>query len=267
MDLELENKVAIVTGASRGLGRAIALALSSEGMVVVLAARGEEALSGLVDEIKKRGGRALAVAADLTRPEETDRLIRQTLDHFSRIDVLVNNLGGPLHFKPFLALTDADWQATFDLDLMVTTRLCRGAIPSMQRQKEGRIINIASTSGMEMDEKFPDYRVAKTALIALGKYLSLAFASDHILVNTLCPGAIWTSSWDREAEGMAARQSLSLTEAVQALRQATSDQIPLGRMGTPEDVARFVAFLASPRLTFLTGATLRIDGGASRFIV
>lgn len=263
MDLGLKGKVAVVTGGSKGIGRAIALSLAAEGAEVALAARGKTELTRTTAEAEKRGVGALAIPIDLTKPDGPRRLVEKTMKRFGRIDLLINNLGGPLHFKRFLELSDKEWRATLELDLMVATRICREVIPLMQRQGGGRIINIASMSGIEMEEKFPDYRVAKAALIALGKYLSVEFAKDKIIVNTVCPGAVWTPSWEYEASVLA-RKSGTSAEAVQKkLKQETAAAIPLG-IGSPEEVARLVTFLASPNLTWLTGSTLRIDGGAAK---
>lgn len=263
MDLGLKGKVAVVTGGSKGIGRAISLALADEGAEIALCARGKEALSQTATEVEKRGVGALAIPADLTKPDGPRQLIKKAVKHFGRIDLLINNLGGPLHFKRFLDLTDSEWEATLQLDLMATVRTCREAIPLMQRQGGGRIINVASISGIEMEEKFPDYRVAKAALIALGKYLSVEFAKEKIIVNTVCPGAVWTPSWEHEAALLAERMEKTPKEVEEMLRRETGAAIPLG-MGNPEEVARLVVFLASPKVAWMTGSTVRIDGGAAK---
>jgi NAD(P)-dependent dehydrogenase (short-subunit alcohol dehydrogenase family) len=263
MDLGLKGKVAVVTGGSKGIGKAIALALADEGAEIVLAARGKEELFKTAAEVEKKGIGALVVPADLTKPDGPRQLIKKAIKHFGRIDLLINNLGGPLHFKRFLDLTDPEWEATLQIDLMAAVRTCREVIPSMQRQGGGRIINIASTSGIEMEEKFPDYRVAKAALIALGKYLSVEFAKDKIIVNTVCPGAVWTPSWEHEASLLAERMDKPAKEVEKMLKRETGAAIPLG-MGSPEEVARLVVFLASPNVTWMTGSTVRIDGGAAK---
>ncbi|MDC4204888.1 MAG: SDR family oxidoreductase [Candidatus Manganitrophus sp.] len=263
MDLGLKGKVAVITGGSKGIGKAIALALAAEGAEIALCARGKEGLSRTAAEVAKRGVRAVAIPADLTKPDGPRQLIKKAIKQFGRVDLLVNNLGGPLHFKNFLDLTNAEWEATLQLDLMAAVRTCREAIPSMQRQGGGRIINVASMSGIEMEGKFPDYRVAKAALIALGKYLSVEFAKDKIIVNTVCPGAVWTPSWEFEASVLAERMGKPAKEVEKILKRETGGAIPLG-MGTPEEVARLVVFLASPSVTWMTGSTVRIDGGAAK---
>lgn len=263
MDLGLKGKVAVVTGGSKGIGKAIALALAEEGAEIALCARGKEELSQTAAEVEKKGVGALAIPADLMKPDGARQLVKKTIKRFRRIDLLINNLGGPLHFKRFLDLTDPEWEATLQLDLMAAVRSCREAIPPMRRQGGGRIINIASMSGIEMEEKFPDYRVAKAALIALGKYLSVEFAKDKIIVNTVLPGAVWTPSWEYEASVLAERMEKPAKEVEEMLKRETGAAIPLG-MGSPEEVARLVVFLASPNVTWMTGSTVRIDGGAAK---
>lgn len=266
MELDLKEKVAIVTGSSKGIGKAIALSLAAEGCRVALCARDKESLAAAADEIAKVGGRPLAVAVDLVDPSGAARLIRETTDRWGRIDLLVNNLGGPLHFASFMELTDEAWRAEMELDLMVPIRTCREVVPWMRRQGGGRIINISSMSGIEMEEKFPDYRVAKAALIALSKYLSVELARDRILVNTVCPGAVWTPSWEFEASVLSKRDRLPLEEVLEKLKRETDAAIPLG-IGQPEEVARLVTLLASPKITWMTGSTVRIDGGGARLIL
>lgn len=264
MDLELKGKVAIVTGASRGIGKAIGLALAEEGVQVVLASRDKIKLEETAAEVGRRGPEPLAIVVDLMKEDGARKVIRAGLKRYGKIDILVNNLGGPLHFLPFLELTDKQWRMELELDLMTAIRGCREAIPAMQKNGGGRIINIGSMSGVEMEEKFPDYRIAKAALTALGKYLSVEFAKDKILVNTILPGAIWTPSWEMETRVMAKRNRMSLKKMAQSLRKGVEGEIPLGRMGTPDDVARLVTFIASPTLSWMTGSALRIDGGAAR---
>lgn len=267
MDLGLKGKIAVITGASRGIGKAIAIALAAEGVATVLASRNPKDLKETASEVGRYGPAPLTIAVDLMKKGGAGKLIRQGLKHYGKIDVLVNNLGGPLHFLPFLELTDDDWRAEIELDLMTAVRCCREVIPPMRKNGGGRIINIGSMSGVEMEEKFPDYRVAKAALIALGKYLSVEFAKDQISVNTVLPGAVWTPSWEVETEVMAKRKGVSAEKMARTLRTAASGEIPLGRMGTPEEIARLVVFLASPTLTWMTGSTIRIDGGAARLVL
>lgn len=266
MELGLKGKVAVVTGASKGIGKAIARSLAAEGSEVVLCGRDKNELSLAAGEIAKLGIKPLTVSVDLMQPPAAKQVILETQERFGRVDILVNNLGGPLHFASFMELSDEDWEAELNLDLMVAVRMCREAVPLMKRQGGGRIINIASTSGIEMEAKFPDYRVGKAALIALSKYLSVELAPSRILVNAVCPGAVWTPSWEYEADVLSKKHKIPKEELLEKLKRETDGAIPLG-IGTPEEVARVVAFLASPQVTWMTGSTLRIDGGAAKLIL
>ena len=266
MKLGLKGKVAVVTGSSKGIGKAIARSLAAEGSEVVLCARDKKALDRAAAEIAQEGIKPLTVPVDLMRSHAAKEVIQETIKRFGRVDILVNNLGGPLHFASFMELSDDDWKAELELDLMIAVRMCREAIPPMKKQGGGRIINIASTSGIEMEAKFPDYRVGKAALIALGKYLSVELAPDNILVNTVCPGAVWTPSWEYEAAVLSKKEKIPAEKILDQLKKETDAAIPLG-IGRPEEVARVVTFLASPQVTWMTGSTIRIDGGAAKLIL
>ncbi len=262
-EVGVEGRVAIVTGGSQGIGLATASALAAAGCAVTLSARHEAALSRAKDRIARAGGTVLAIPADLTQPAAVRRVVARTLQHFGRVDILVNNVGGLCRDRPFLKLRDADWWATLELNLMTTVRVCRAVIPHMQKQRAGHIINIASTAGLDQGAAYPDYRASKAALIALGQALSVALAADGILVNTLCPGPVWTASWTREARMKARKTGKSIEEMAHALRAGVASTIPLGRMGHVDDVARLVAFLASPNTTWMTGSVIRMDGGTT----
>ncbi len=252
-------RVAVVTGGSRGIGLAIAEALAEEGCHLVLSARGKGGLDRVAARLKRGGASVVTFPADLTQPDAARRLTTQTVRHFGQIDVWVNNVGGLLHDRPFTKLTAADWEKTLDLNLLSAVHACRAVIPVMQRQKSGRIIQIASTAGLDVATQYPDYAVAKAGLIALGQALSVELAADGIAVNTVCPGPVWTSSWDKEAKRLAGDGESD--ESARRIRAAVSAQIPWGRMGEPREVARVVAFLASPQTSWLTGAVIRVDGG------
>ncbi len=249
MDLGLKDKVAIVTGSSRGIGRAIAVALADEGCNLTLCARGEEGLRQTEAEIGEKGVRVLGVVADVTQLEDIERLVAQTIDTFGRVDVLVNNVGGS-----WPGDEDDAWDASYHANFLPAARATRLVVPHMRRQGGGSIIHIASIWGRESGG-IPTYNALKAALISHAKNMALILAPDNIRVNSVAPGSIafpggsWQRRVDADPEGMAA--------FVRA-------NIPMGRFGRVEEVAAVVAFLASEKASWLTGACVNVDGGQSR---
>ena len=256
MDLQLEGKAALVTGSSRGLGLASALALAGEGCRVCICARGEERLARAADALRQRAGaddRVLAVRGDLTSTDDIAMIVRRTAETFGRLDVLVNNVGraggGGL-----LEATDEDWRSAFDDTLYPAIRASRLAVPHMQRAGGGAIIMIASIWGRESGGRMT-YNAVKAAEISLAKALAQQLAGDNIRVNSVAPGSIsfpggsWHRRQQEDPEGMAA---------------FVRDNLPFGRFGRAEEVGDVVAFLASPRASWISGASITVDGCQSR---
>lgn len=259
MNLGLKEKVILVTGASRGIGKAIAAAFAAEGSSVVLNARNQQELKQAAQEIQQHGGHVLALAADMTNASEVQRLAQQALAHFGTIHVLVNNVGGADKLAPFEEISDEDWINVFQLNVLSTVRLIRAIVPSMQHQHWGRIINISSESGTQPYPVMQHYTAAKAAITNLTKSLSKAYARDGILVNTVSPALTWTPLVEQIFTAQAREQGITLKEFQQAF--VRENRIELGRPGTPEEVASAVVFLASEAASFITGANLRVDGG------
>lgn len=191
MNLGLQEKVVLVTGASKGLGKAIAEAFAAEGSRVALTARNQRELEQIVEEIQQRGGQALALAADLTNADDVNHLVAETIAHVGTVHVLVNNAGSLGRFAAFEELSDNDWANLFNVNLL------SAVLPAMRKQHWGRIINMASESGIQPDPEMPHYNASKAAMINLTKSLSKAYAKDGILVNTLSPAFIKTPLVER----------------------------------------------------------------------
>ena len=262
MDLGLSGKAGLVAASSRGLGKAIALGLAREGVNVTICARGEETLRKTEQEIQKLGrGQVLAVPADVGLPDVPAHLVKETVRAFGRIDILVTNAGGPPP-GPFERWSDEDWQGALDLGLMSVIRFCRAAIPHMKEQGGGRLILMTSSAVKQPIEDLILSNVSRAGVAALAKSLANELAKDHILVNNICPGFILTDRVQELATHQAVHQGISLQEV---LKRQVRD-IPVGRIGEPEEVANLVSFLASSQGSYITGTTIQVDGGRLRGI-
>jgi 3-oxoacyl-[acyl-carrier protein] reductase len=266
VNLGLIGKVAIVSGASKGIGRGIALALADEGVRVGLMARGVEALDDAQSEIERRGGTAMVVSADGTDESSVMSAVKRLTDNFARLDIVVNNLGGAPRFGGFEDLEDADWLAAYDLNVMSTVRLVRHSLPWLRDSDSPRIINISSVSGLEPGVFNPHYSGTRAALLNLSKSLANTLAKDGILVNAIAPGPVRTDAWERAISDAAERTGDSPDTMSKAMEQAQALKIPLGRIGEPADVAGCVVFLASDQASWMTGTCLQVDGGKLRSI-
>lgn len=263
MDLKLQGKVALVTGASKGIGKGIAYALTTEGANVVISARGGAALEATAAELNAAGrGQVAAVVADVTKAADAVRLVEETVGRFGKLHVLVNNAGGIDKFVSFDELGDDNWQALFDLNILSVVRMIRAALPYMRREKWGRIINIASESGIQPDPFMPHYNATKAALINMTKSISKAFAGDGILVNAVSPALIMTPLVEGLIQHRADEERISFKQAEQLVLHEFRPHIELKRPGRIDEVGNAVAYLASEAASFITGVNLRVDGGS-----
>jgi 3-oxoacyl-[acyl-carrier protein] reductase len=264
MDLELAGKAAIVTGSSRGLGLASAKALAAEGCRVCLSARGAEALEQAADALRAslgsdpRSGTGVrpevtAVAADLSTPEGAEKVVDAALQAFGRIDILVNNVG-TAKGSDIVGTADWEWQEAVDHTLFPAIRMSRLVVPHMRKQGGGSIVMIASIWGRESGGRMA-YNAVKAAEISLGKSMAQQLAKDGIRVNSVAPGSILFpgGSWDK-------RQQADPAGIADFVRR----ELPFGRFGRPEEVGAAVAFLASPRASWISGSSVPVDGCQSR---
>jgi len=260
MDLDLKNRVALVTASSKGLGKAIAWALAKEGTKLVICARNKEVLEKTADDIfLETGVSVFPLAVDLSEPDQIDWLISETMDLFGRLDILVTNAGGPSPGN-FFDLDEHDWMTGVQLNLMSVVRLCRAVIPTMQRNKWGRIINLTSISAKQPIDNLLLSNVLRPAVIGLSKSLSNEFGKDNILVNAVCPGYIMTDRVDQLMKDLAKKTDKDIKQ----LLKDKDDQTVIGRIGKPEELANLVAFLSSERASYITGTAYSVDGGFSK---
>lgn len=255
MDLGLKGRVAIVTGGSQGIGKAVANGLAAEGTTLVLGARNGAVLQALAEEIKaKYEVPVLAQSTDITKPGDIENLVAQAIETYGRIDILINNGGGPPATR-FDNTTIEAWHQAFELILMSVVHSCRTVIPHMQAQRWGRIVNITSISVKQPIDSMILSNSIRAGVIGLAKSLANELGRDNILVNNVCPGHTLT---DRLQELIDVRSGSGITaEQVVSMWQ----EIPVARLGKPEEIADYIVFLASERASYITGTTLAVDGG------
>jgi len=248
--MQLKDKVAIVTGARRGMGRTHVLALAKEGAKVVVSDISLEGCEKVVDEVKNLGGQAIAVKCDVTKKQEIEKMVKETLDKFGKIDILVNN-AGIAEFKAFLEMTEEEWDKTLDINLKGYFLCAQACAKEMAKQKSGAIVNIASVAMGQVGIGFPNiahYCASKGGIVGMTEALAVELAPYNIRVNAVAPGLIETSMIDtvkEDPKGM----------------EAMLARVPMHRVGKPEEVSELVLFLASDKSSYMTGSVVVIDGG------
>lgn len=262
MDLGIRDKVAIVGASSKGLGKAVALGLAEEGVKLTICSRGKESLEKTAEEIRaKTDVEVLAVQADVSRIEDIKNIVSETINRYSTVDILVNNAGGP-PFGNFLDFSHKDWQKALELNLLSTINFTKEVIPYMRKQKWGRIINIASVAVKQPIDGLILSNTARAGVIGFAKTVSNEFARDNILVNNVCPGRILTDRIIHLAQERAKRDNKTFEDVINSMEQ----DLPIGRIGKPEELADLVVFLASERASYVTGTTIQVDGGVVKGI-
>ena len=258
MDLQLSNKVALITGGSVGIGLAVAEALAKEGTHLVLCARNEERLQTEVNRIKGEFGvKVLGVQADVSQAADIDQLVEQIKQTFGGVDLLFNNAGTGSNETIADAL-DEKWQYYWDLHVMAAVRLSRGLAPMMKARGGGVILNNASICAKQPLYYEPIYNTTKAALVMFSKCLANELIPDNIRVNTINPGLILTPDWRKTAAELGAKEGIT---ADQYLDRLAKEYTPIGRFASPEELAHFVVFLCSPLASYSVGSTYYVDGG------
>jgi 3-oxoacyl-[acyl-carrier protein] reductase len=268
MDLRIRGKVAIVTGASAGIGRAIACELAENGVNVVLVARGAARLEATAIEIAGRyGTRTLAVPADVAQVSEPARVVERADKELGGVDILVNN-AGRAHAGGLLQATEADWADMTETKLSAMRRFCQAVVPPMRARGWGRIVNISSIGGIYPNPKLLVSHTLSAAINNLTRGFALEVARDGILVNAVGLGAVLTDNWQRNMIPAVRKRRPELASASdeEIVKQLGAEMTPIGRFAQPEEIAAIVAFLASARNSFITGDTIEASGGADRFM-
>ena len=260
MELGLEGRKAVVTGGSKGLGRAIADELAREGCDVAICARDTDEVASAGDELRDHGRKVLARTCDVTDPNQVDRFFAEASSALGGIDILVNN-AGRAHPGTFETLTDEDWKADLDVKLFSMIRCSRAALPHLRRSVAARIVNINAIQAKSPDPRFFATSTDRAACLAFTKTLSLELANDGILVNAINVGFVMTPQW----KNIHQKRAPELTEEEFFATMAEAE-VPLGRFGQPQEVAAAALFLASARASYITGTSIDVAGGMGRFL-
>jgi NAD(P)-dependent dehydrogenase (short-subunit alcohol dehydrogenase family) len=251
----LAGQSALITGGGTGMGRAIALAFSREGASVTVAGRRIEKLREVVSEVEKQGGQALAVSCDVTQSKNAGRAVQESVARFGRLDVLVNNAGA-LHVSTVESISEEDWDRIMLVNLKGPFLMSRAALPALRKAGGGSIINIGSILGLIAMKGRAAYGASKGGVTMLTKAMALDYAHEKIRVNCICPSLVETEL---------IRDLFGSGSEGEAVRRSRIAQIPLGRMGRPEDVADMAVFLASKESSWVTGVAIPLDGGLSAY--
>jgi 3-oxoacyl-[acyl-carrier protein] reductase len=262
MDLDLKDRKVIITGAGEGIGRALALAFGKAGARVAGCARTQPRLHALEEEMEGKGH--LFQTVDVTQPDQLQEFHDRVLEQLGGLDILVNNVGDIGKLATFHELTDQDWRDSFEINLLPAVRLCRMFIPTLKHSGAPRIINISSIAGSRPTQIFPHYSAMKAGLSNLTASLAQTLAEEHILVNSVSPGPVWSRSWENDAQETVKQTGKPLHEVEVEIKSGTAQSVPLKRMGMPEDVTGLVLFLSSDHASWITATNFTVDGGITQ---
>jgi 3-oxoacyl-[acyl-carrier protein] reductase len=257
----LKDRIALVTGSSRGIGKAIAMALGQAGAKVAICARERKELEAARAGLRKLGIPCISILTDVEKPGSALSVIRKIRAEWGGLDILVNNVGGLIESGRFEELDDKAWSASFQLNLMPTVRFCRESLPLLKKSRHPRIINISSMVASQPGSFNPHYSTFKAAILNLTKHLSGAYAKDGILVNCISPGIIHTEGWELYIRAKAEAEGIPEAACAEAENKRAAENVPLKRLGKVGEVADLAAFLASDQASFITGGNHRVDGG------
>lgn len=268
MDLQLYGKKALITGSSRGIGEAIAKKLALEKATVVVHGRNREQAQRVAKDIVAHGGEAYVVIGDLTDDKDVSRLVDEAVQLVGRIDILVNNAGGSGGSTETWVDAQADaWTSTFDRNVLAAVRVTSRFLPGMRQARWGRVINISSVAASMPPPNAPEYAASKAAINAMTASMAKSVAADGITVNAVSPGTIHSGALDRRFRQVAEERGVAKREApweiIERLVLPMFAQVPIGRVGTLDEISDAIAFLSSPLAGYITGTNLRIDGGLS----
>lgn len=270
MDLGLQGKACVVTGASRGIGKETAKLLCAEGANVLLVARNEGPLAEATEEVAaagvQAGGRAAHAALDVTREEAGVHILAAAEQDFGALDVLVNNAGAA-KWRDIEDVPDEDWRAQFELNVMAPMRAMRAALPAMEERGWGRVVNVCSTAGKRPSAAMPEYSVAKAAELSLSRLFADRYAKSGVLVNAICPGPVEAEMWMEPGGLLDQSMEMSGTSSREEALKTAGSKRPIGRLAEVGEIAAAIAFLCSQHASYVSGAAWSVDGGTVQVII